>query len=293
MNKLGIHVNSNLTDADFAQIRDLESICNQTEKINVKLNWSLMKLREPDKPSDFCFYEQGQLVGYMPLDGFGDQFEITAIVHPAHRRQGIFKQLFAAARQEAIRRNAARLLVVNYRNSQSGNTTVRALGLPYYNSEYHMESSAADLTSLPASQIELIEVTAENVADLSRSLGSSFGAGEWNSEAALLADQQRKDGKYYLAELDGTQIGQIGMVDEGNQAAYIRAVGIAPEWRRRGYGRQLLSALVQRLCDEGYQRFALDVETQNANALSLYQSCGFRETNAYDYYTVPLDLVRG
>ncbi|MFN8445440.1 MAG: GNAT family N-acetyltransferase [Caldilineaceae bacterium] len=293
MNKLGLHISADLTDSDFAQIRDLESICNQSEKINVKLNWGLMKMREPDKPSDFCFYEQGQLVGYMPLDGFGDQFEITAIVHPAYRRQGIFKQLFAAAHQEAMRRNAARLLLVNYRNSQSGNATVRALGLPYYNSEYHMETSAAELTSLPASQIQLVEVTAENVRDLSSSLGSSFGAGEWNSEAALLADQQRKDGKYYLAELAGTQIGQIGMVDEGNQAVYIRAVGIAPEWRGHGYGRQLLSALVQKLRDEGYQRYALDVETQNTNALSLYQSCGFHETNVYDYYTVPLALVHG
>lgn len=288
MNSSRLFTQSNLSDSDFAQIRDLETMCNQFETINVKLNWGLMKMREPGKPSDFCFYDHGQLVGYMPLDGFGDQFEITGIVHPDYRRRGIFRQLFDAARAEAIRRKAVRLLLVNYRNSASGNATVKALGVRYHNSEYHMETSAAELSTLPASQLQLIEVTAQNVGDLSRSLANTFGAGEWNTEAALLADQQRKDGKYYLATTDNTQIGQVGIVDEGNGSVYIRAVGIAPEWRGRGYGRQLLSAIVQQMRDEGYTHFALDVETQNQNALGLYKSCGFQEANVYDYYEVGL-----
>ena len=39
---------------------------------------------------------------------------------------------------------------------------------------------------------------------------------------------------------------------------------------------------------EGHTRFELDVETENNQALSLYQSCGFHETDVYDYYVVPL-----
>ena len=39
---------------------------------------------------------------------------------------------------------------------------------------------------------------------------------------------------------------------------------------------------------EGHTRFSLDVETQNAQALSLYLACGFHETNVYDYSDVPL-----
>lgn len=284
----GLISQSDLSNTDFAQIRELETICNRAEGINVKLNWDMMKMREPGKVSDFCFYDQGQLVGYMPLDGFGDQFEITCIVHPDYRRRGIFKSLFAAARDEVRQRQAARLLLVNYRNSQSGNAAVKALGVPYYNSEYHMEVSASALPALPASQINLVEVNAVNVADLSRSLANTFGAGEWNTEAALLADQRRKDGSYFLAELDGQLIGQIGVVT-GEDDVYIRAVGIAPAWRGKGYGRQLLSAIVKRMRDAGYQQFALDVETKNENALSLYQSCGFRQSNVYDYYALPLN----
>ena len=275
-----------MTESDFTQIRELETICNQAEKIAVKLNWGLMKMREPGKTSDFCHYAQGKLVGYMPVDGFGDQFEITAIVHPNYRRQGIFKQLFAAAKEEAIRRNAARLLLVNYRNSVSGNALVAALGLPYHNSEYHMETDRTMLSALPASQVNLLDVTAANVADLSQSLAATFGAGRWNSEAELLADLAREDGKYFLATVDGTLIGQIGVVTDDNEV-YVRAVGIVPQWRGRGYGRQLLSALVQKMLAEGFSRFALDVETANRNALSLYQSCGFQESNVYDYYIVP------
>jgi ribosomal protein S18 acetylase RimI-like enzyme len=288
MNKHGIVAKAGLSEADFVQVRHLEAICNQAEKINVKLNWELMRSRTTGAISDFCYFDQGQLVGYAPLDGFGDQYEVTALVYPAHRRQGIFRQLFAAARAEARQRRAGQLLLVNYRASTSGNATVVRLALPYHNSEYHMEAQADALPPLPASQIRLVHATSANVGQLARLMAINFGAGEWNRQAALAADIARGDGRYFLAEVESESVGHIGVVTSATEA-YIRAVGIIPEWRGRGYGRQLLAAMVQKLLADGFQHFSLDVATDNRNALSLYQSCGFRETNIYDYYTVPLD----
>lgn len=68
----------------------------------------------------------------------------------------------------------------------------------------------------------------------------------------------------------------------------IQAVGIVPEWRRHGYGRRLLAATIHTLLSERHTNFALDVATNNRQALSLYQYCGFHEVTAYDYTTVPL-----
>ena len=77
------------------------------------------------------------------------------------------------------------------------------------------------------------------------------------------------------------------MVNEG-KSVYIRGFEIVPERRRRGYGRQLLAAALQAMLLEGCRQFALDVATDNVQALSLYKACGFREANVYDYYDVPL-----
>ena len=179
-----------MTESDFTQIRELEIICNQAEKIAVKLNWGLMKMREPGKTSDFCHYAQGKLVGYMPVDGFGDQFEITAIVHPDYRRQGILQLLQWRKKSNSPQRR--RLLLVNYRNSVSGNALVAALGLPYHNSEYHMETDRTMLSCAACQPDHLLDDSRQ--CRRSVAIAGGPGAGRWNSEAELLADLAREDG---------------------------------------------------------------------------------------------------
>ena len=92
---------------------------------------------------------------------------------------------------------------------------------------------------------------------------------------------------YFFAELEGERIGQIGFVEDGS-LLYLRAFGIVPARRRRGYGRRLLATTLHQMLAEGRRRFALDVATDNKKALALYRSCGFRETDAYDYHDAAL-----
>ena len=81
-------------------------------------------------------------------------------------------------------------------------------------------------------------------------------------------------------------IGQIGVVTDTMRSTCVRW-GLC----RNGVGVAMVASYFRRLyknAGRGFQRFALDVETANRNALSLYQSCGFQESNVYDYYIVPL-----
>lgn len=54
-----------------------------------------------------------------------------------------------------------------------------------------------------------------------------------------------------------------------------------PEVRRRGYARTIISALVGDLFARGCRDVALNVLTQNASALHLYQSLGFQTHSRY------------
>lgn len=287
MNETRLIAKRRLNDEEFAQIKCLEETCNREEGISVKFNWGMMRERRADYRSDFCCYCDGQLVGYAPLDHFGGSYEVTAAVLPAYRRRGVLRLLWEAARREAERCHATELLLVCYPASPSGMAAVRRLDITYRSSEYHMKAQSAEMPPLPASALQLEDVTAANVAELSRLLASSFDNARWNTPEALLQELRREDNRYFLALLEEEIIGQIGVIVE-DRSAYIRAVGIVPERRGQGYGRQLLSALVQKLLAEGCTEFGLDVATDNRQALSLYQSCGFREITVYDYYTVPL-----
>lgn len=275
-----------LSAHDLAQVRALAHVVRRVDGVNLKLNWDLMARHVPNQASDFCCYENGQLVGYAPLDGEGRELEVTAAVVPSFRRRGIFRLLLGAAKQEAQRRGAERLLLVNYRASQSGRAAALALNLPYVFSEYHMEAEAASLPPLQSGQVQLVKVGEANLAALAQMMALNF-SGERHSPQVLAEELQEADTRYFLAELDGVQIGQIGVVDE-QDSIYVRAVGVIPKYRRRGYGRQLVAAILQAMLLEGHTRFALDVATDNVQALSLYKACGFREADVYDYYDVPL-----
>ncbi len=275
-----------LTPADFVEVEQLVRLCNAYEGLEIKLNWEMMRTRAGNAPSDFCFYASGSLVGYAPLDGFSDQHEVTVLVHPEFRCRGIARSLIGAAVDEA-RRRATRLLLVCERASASGQAFVAAMGAQRDFSEYHMQlDAAADLPAV-SGEVELRPAEVVDAALLTRLQALSFGDSEESLGDFVARELASPHSRAYIATLAGEPIGRIG-VFLGEHDAYIRAFGVLPHYRGRGYGRQILAATVQAMLAENRSPITLDVEIENQHALALYESCGFREQNAYDYF--PLDL---
>ncbi len=94
----------------------------------------------------------------------------------------------------------------------------------------------------------------------------------------------------FIGTLNETPIGIIKTSVEGD-AASIYAFGVLPAYRGRGFGRQILAQTVERLLAEHREPIAIEVETDNCNALGLYESCGFRATTTFGYYELPLPWV--
>ena len=275
-----------LSEQDLAQAQGLAAEVLRVDGVALKIDWEFAAAGNTPIAGSFCCRVGEQIIGYALLEGSEKDLEVTAAVAPAFRRQGIFKALLHAAAEEAQRRGATGLLGVSYRSSVSGAAAVQALGLPYMSSEYSMEADAASLPVLDAGQVVLETVTVADAAALAGMLTATFGQDKYPVDA-LAARLQAPNARYFFAEIDGTRIGQIGAV-ETEGGVYIRGVGILPEHRRRGYGRQLLAALLLKMRAEGQTRFALDVATENPAALSIYKACGFRETTIYDYYDLSL-----
>ncbi|MOA62232.1 ribosomal-protein-alanine N-acetyltransferase [compost metagenome] len=61
-------------------------------------------------------------------------------------------------------------------------------------------------------------------------------------------------------------------------------MGVLPEHRRQGYGRDMLVMAIQKLIEQKAESIHLQVATENGNALDLYKSCGFIEASTMDYF---------
>ncbi len=277
-----------LSEQDLVQAQALAAEVLRVDGVGLKIAWEFAAAGSAPLAGSFCCRVGGQLAGYALLEGSGKELEVTAAVAPTFRRQGIFKALLAAATEEARRCGASSLLGVGYRNSLSGTAAMQALGLPYISSEYAMEADAGSLPLLDAGPVTLEAVTVADAAALAGMLTATFEGKQYPVDA-LAARLEEPNARYFFAVAEGTRIGQIGTAETSDSIyIYIRGVGILPEYRRRGYGRHLLAALLVRLRAEGHTRFVLDVATENPSALFIYKACGFRETTIYDYYDLSL-----
>ena len=73
--------------------------------------------------------------------------------------------------------------------------------------------------------------------------------------------------------------------------AGINQIATAPDQRRKGHARRIMSALMAYAGEQGAQRGYLQVEMRNAPARALYGSLGFKPLYIYDYWPVPTSIT--
>lgn len=88
------------------------------------------------------------------------------------------------------------------------------------------------------------------------------------------ADSLKAGYSMWVREAEGEVIGYyVLMVAAGE--AHLLNLTVAPAWRRRGLGRDLLAHCTARACDHHADSLFLEVRTSNAAAIALYHASGF------------------
>jgi ribosomal protein S18 acetylase RimI-like enzyme len=105
--------------------------------------------------------------------------------------------------------------------------------------------------------------------------------------------------QYYLATFGEETLGcrepvaSLRVEDRGDEIG-IYSFGVLPDYRGRGYGRQMLEEVIltvhnsTKAGDETQPRIMLDVHTNNSAAVALYRSCGFQVKTTYDHVVVSI-----
>ena len=113
---------------------------------------------------------------------------------------------------------------------------------------------------------------------------SSGIAHPWTRDSieALINDENKIAMKAFLD--DGSVLAYVGasyVLDE----AEIGNICVLPGYRGMGVGKSLLNALIDELKSRGILTVFLEVESDNTNAIALYEKAGFTRYNSRkDYY---------
>jgi ribosomal protein S18 acetylase RimI-like enzyme len=287
--KRGLIERRGLDPGDLAEIAPLAQLCNEHDGLDLKLNWNILRNRPSGQLNDFLYYsDDGQLVGFLPLFSFSSQEgEISGMVHPAYRRRGIFRSLFEAAQREARQRGLPSLLLIAEQAAPSAQAFARGLPTTYDHSEYKMVMQEPRLPATFDERLHFRPARPADIEVISRITARAFNEPEDEVDWYTPESFSQPDRNYYVGEVDNIIVGKID-VSHSQESSSILGFAVTPEYQRRGYGRQILAHTVQEILKNGQRNLWLEVVTNNKQALSLYQSCGFQETGSYDYYRLTL-----
>ena len=280
-----------LRPADLPSLNALCKTCNQEENLDIKLNWDMLHDRPPAEINDFLCYHGSQLIGSAHLYSMlPTEAELSGMVHPAFRRQGVFRRLAQRAIEECRERGIPQLLLIVDQNALSGKGFAQSTGAPYSFSEYKMElnrkKEAAISPPSTANNIELVLATGDDVGAMARIDLAAFSHKQLQLQDCVHFLQERMSDPHYenyIIKTSGQSVGKIHLSFQ-DDASFIYGFAIHPEHQGRGYGRSALRRAVSHMLNKSRQPVQLEVACNNENALSLYHRCGFEKTSAYDYY---------
>ncbi len=95
----------------------------------------------------------------------------------------------------------------------------------------------------------------------------------------------------FTLRVDGKLAAYIGMLSVAGEAQVLNLATL-PEYRGRGYGRQLLMRMIDEAKARDCDTVTLEVRESNAPARGLYESVGFVQVGCrHDYYQNPKEAA--
>jgi mycothiol synthase len=223
-------------------------------------------------------------------------------VHPEFRRRGHGRRLFAAGLELAAKVgwDEIRLYVPL---SGGGQAFARAMGMAYHSSMWRLDlapEAAVPEPAFPAGFVgremgewlplqkfvELLNATfADHPSPVSWTLAQieyAHGRPDFDPTAIMLVsptDRPADPVAFVRTALGPPE------ADEPAPIGEIRLVGVLPQWRGRGIGRELLRWGVAQLRARGTGVIKLSVESENELALGLYRRTGFEPAVEWPHWT--------
>jgi ribosomal protein S18 acetylase RimI-like enzyme len=288
-----IKLASQLNYREYEDIKSLREYCVKNDNITLKLELDykfIDKSENLNKINEFMFYDDGTLIGYIGICQFsGETLEVNGMIHPEYRRMGVFSRLFSLVKEEWDKRSSRDMYLLSDHQSLPGLEFIKRTGAYYDNSEYEMFLKGDPINSSDLNELRLRKATNKDVNEIARQNAIYFDVDPEKVDLLLPEEEANRGVDIYIAEFENAVIGKVHLeVSDGIGGIY--GLGVLPEYRNRGYGREILIKSVELLKAKQMNEIMLQVAVKNKNALRLYKSCGFEVTSTMDYYRLSKDV---
>ncbi len=268
-----------LDDPTFVLVTDLVARCNQAENLDLPISTDL------GRPGGLLLADlDGELVGVATIS-LGREAEICLCVDPYHRRHGVGRALAVVAAMRAMAEGCPEPLFVVDLAAESSHIFVDRLGTRFSFAEHRMDLDLSQVIPSPP-PLRGLHIRPANFDDspaISQILTLAFGDPPELVGRFVTERLSSRFHRFLLAEYEGQPVATLRVIHEDGWA-YITTFGVHPHYQRRGIGRRMLCAVIGMLRGEGHMAIRIEVETQNASALMLYEACGFRRQQTFAYY---------
>jgi mycothiol synthase len=227
-------------------------------------------------------------------------------VHPDHRRRGHGRRLVAAALDLVRSRGLSHLVLYGPADREPAAGFIAALGFTYHSSLWMFELAPSVEVPDPVFPEDVLRRSYRAESDLSTFVDLA-NASFHDHPTPLNFTERAVEHVHAMPDFDPAGILFISPRDEpdrpiawakaeheltegGVRRGYIPFVGVLPEWRGRGLGRELLRWAIANVRAAGAETIELSVEAANDRALGLYRRTGFTPKVEWPHFALPTGL---
>jgi ribosomal protein S18 acetylase RimI-like enzyme len=268
--------------------------CRIADGYPVKLYWNLLETRRHDRQAlDYLYFRDKRTssdpIGLLSIYYFQDGIEVTAMVDPEHRHQGIFTRLMDKVFNVLRIYSVKSYMLDCHAKAYGFNTQCIARGGVLHHSEIEMYG-ATELNFSAKKPIILERAKRDDLGVLIQIHQACFPGPSFASVqerlSTMLSEPHRQT--WVGKNSEGKLVGKLH-VREDEKAVFLHDLGIIPEFQRQGYATSLIHAWYQQYVVPANKPLVVDVLGDNPAAIKLYESGGFAIMNQYNFWQFKVD----
>ncbi|OPL09366.1 MAG: hypothetical protein AVO33_00675 [delta proteobacterium ML8_F1] len=262
--------------------------CNQYDGTRSELKIDETINYYDEMATTFLIYEGETLESFMHVMAItANEIEISGYTRPGARGKGHFKALREAVFNEARAFGYTKAVYVIDTSSLEGLGWTKKKMLAYEFTEVTMVLANPSIKEKINPGIHCNLMTAKSLTtalEIHERVFDLEGNATEKYLTNLLKNPQRE---FYIFYLDETPFGLGGIAYEAS-GAVLFGVGILKDFRGKGYSKQLMQRLMEKIKKKGISRILLEVDQDNQVAYEAYKKLGFIDAYAMSYFSEPI-----
>lgn len=274
-----IRATNQLTEKERKAAKALIASCQAHDQTFREPYLSNMLNFDSNMPAFFLYCQEGELLGLLTVYADDEDIEVSILVDPSHRREGIAHAMYRSFEKEmasypirSVTFQTERVFLDHHPDLAShwdlveDEETETWLGRD--RTPYALDS-CSDVKVLLAEPSYL-----DAIAHLHH---QAFSDAEQTLEVSrryITEALKDSDGLLYILLKEGQVIG-VCTVDLSGNSNYLYGLAVVEAYRGQGYGSYLAKSVVNQLIAQNDKSFQIAVEDSNVSAKRLYEKIGF------------------